>query len=232
MDISQLTNELDNMSMQPAAPAEPADHAPHAPLAPTTDEELLVIIEELREEDNFISNATADAMEAGIKKGIKRILESNEQTEDPNIQAFRRSRFAPPIKRKRYYVSMKDTEFNFKREPFIDRFMRLKAKNKAFTPIKEAVAGLHMSYGGTNLVRIDWIVEIIQGECKSKSVVLQKLRHMLFQNVKVGPVAGKGCVGLDVHALETDNDWEDAINHLETDVADMGANLIFYNAKE
>jgi len=75
-------------------------------------------------------------------------------------------------------------------------------------------------------------VEIIQGECKSKSVVHQKLCHMLFQNVKVGPVAGKGCVGLDVHALETDNDWEDGINQLELDVADMGANLIFYEAKE
>jgi hypothetical protein len=228
MNISQLTNELEKMSIQPAA----SDRLPARTHASTTDEALINIIGQLREKATFISFTTANVLEAGIKKGIKRMLESNEPTDDPNIQAFRTSRFAPPVKRKRYYVSMKDTEYNIQRVPFIDRFMQRKAKNKAFTPVMEAVAAWRMSYGGTNLVRIDWIVEIIQGECKSKSVVHQKLCHMLFQNLKVGPVAGKGCVGLDVHALETDNDWDDAINQLELDVADMGANLIFYEAKE
>ena len=223
--ISQLTNNLEKMSIQPTSPA---NRQP----APTTDKELMDIIEALREEDNLISNATANALEAGIKKGIKRVLESNEPTDDRNIQAFRRSRFAAPVKRNRYYVSIKHTEYNLKRVPFIDHFMKLKAKNTAFKPVMEAIAAWRMSFGGTNLVRIDWVVEIIQGECKSKGVVYQKLCHMLFQNVKVGPVAGMGCVGLDVHPLETDNDWDDAIIQLELDVADMGANLVFYEAKE
>jgi hypothetical protein len=230
MNMSQLTIELEKMSIEKRVDLARAISA--STPAPTTDEELMDIIEQLREKDTLISNATAKALEAGINKGIKRMLESNDETDDPNIQAFRRSRFAPPIKRKCYYISMKDTEFNFQRMPFIDRFLQRKAKNKALTPVEEAIAAWRMSCGGTSLVRIDWIVEIIEGECKSKSVVLQKLGHMLFQNAKVGPVAGKGFVGLDVCPLETNKDWDDAVNQLEVDVADMGANLIFYKVKE